>query len=114
MLEAGALANPDLTQKNQGRVVEAVEMSDGRVIYFDSFESAGSGPDTRARMVGETIEGTVAGVPRTISLQDVRKIQFGMSVDAKSVSPYILGGVIFVGLLVPLAYLIAVGSIHGL
>ena len=108
-----ALVNPDLTQRNQGQVVEAVEMNDGRVIFFDPFDSAGPGPDTRARMVGETIQGTVDGVPRSISLQDVEKIQFGVSVEGKKAYPYLIGGVVFVALLVPLLYLIATGNWGG-
>lgn len=70
------MVNPDLTQMNQDRVVEAVELNDGQVVYFDPFDSAGPGPDTRAYISGETIQGTVDGVPRTINLHNVKKIQF--------------------------------------
>jgi len=64
-------------------------------------------------MVGETIQGTVDGVPRSISLQDVEKIQFGVSVEGKKAYPYLIGGVVFVALLVPLLYLIATGNWGG-
>ena len=98
-----ALANPAMAQKSQGRVVEAVELNDGQVIYFDPFDSAGPGPDTRARLSGETIEGTVAGAPRAIYLQDVKKVRFG--IEEKEAFPYMIGAAVTVALLVSLLIL---------
>jgi len=101
-----ALANPDLAQKNQGRVVEAVELNDGQVVSFDPFDSAGPGPDTRARLSGETIQGTVDGVTRTIKLQDAKKVRFG--IEEKATYPSVIRAVVFAVILVSLLVLATV------
>jgi hypothetical protein len=88
------LVDPDLPQKYEGRVVEVVELNDGHVVFFDPFDSAGPGPDMRARVHGESIEGTMLGAPRIINMKDVKKVQFG--VEEKEGVPHLVHGVLFV------------------
>ena len=67
-------------------------MNDAQVVYFDAFNSAGPGPDTRARVQGEIILGPVHGVSRTINLEDVRRVQFG--VEEKDALPHLIHAVV--------------------
>ena len=91
------MVNPRLSQENQGRIVEAVELNDGQVVFFDRFDPAGPGEDTRARMYGESIEGSVDGIIRTFSLADVKKVMFG--VDEDEVSSQLVYGLVFFGVI---------------
>jgi len=93
-----ALVTPDLAQQNDGRIVEAVELNDGRVIFFDPYDSAGPGPDTRARLYGETIQGTVNSAPRIINVNDVKRLQFG--VEGRELSPHLIHGAMVAAALV--------------
>src|SRR5262245_34772083 len=99
-----AQVTPDLALENEGRVVEAVELNDGQVIFFDPYDSAGSGPDTRARLYGETIEGTVNSAPRTINVNDVKRIQF--AVEGKQLYPHLVQGAMFAAALVGVYFIV--------
>lgn len=70
---------PGFADANQGRIVEAVVLGDGRSIVFDSQDMAGPETDLRARVHGDSVQGTVEGLPMKIALDDIKEVVFGVS-----------------------------------
>ena len=67
----------------EGRIVDSLVLSDGSLVTFDPFETAGVGPDTRGRIRGSAVVGVVDGATVRIPLEHVQTLRLGVDDSTK-------------------------------
>ena len=105
---------PTEAHEYEGRIVESVELIDGRVVIFDPWETAGLGLDTRGRIQRDAVVGYVEGAPTRVLVVHVEKLHLGVD-DSTRRHVSILVGLAFVATVAVVAFVLyGFGGFSGL
>ncbi len=103
---------PGEAHRYEDQIVEAVTLTDGSIVQFDAWESAGRGPDKRGRIRGDAVVGYVDGVPTRVALEHVKEIRLGVDDSTSAQITTVLGIAGIVGAALFVAAIVALRDFY--